>query len=199
MSILNEAELEVLKDSRFANNSTGEISATDLRDHMQDMFDSDKPLSGVITDGIVSNIPITATPTKYDNFTTNITSENEIFVPDQANGRIGVKEPIFGFVSIKLNGAWNNGEDLKIQVYSNGLPNPITPIEFEQEGQGGSDPNLFNIVLVPFIITSSMISAGGGQAWVEMFVSSDTGNFNVNQYDVSFQYQYRVYSIRTVG
>lgn len=77
----------------------------------------------------------------------------------------------------------------------------MTPFIIEQEGQGANDPVVVSVSRVVFIINSGMIASGPGGvlAEVEVFASSDTGNFDVDQEGVTLGLEYSSLSIRTVG
>lgn len=201
MAILNQAEIEALIASRFADNATGDITPEDMRDHAQDHLDSLQSYGGVVLDGNSPTNSITATPTLWTRYTSNATSANALLEADYANGRIKVFQPGVYLVTLRTQGKWATNEDLTREVYVNGAANAVTPITFAQEGAGASDPAFVSSSRVTFIITSTMIAAGPGGAFAEvgLYLSSTTGTFNYEQDDITFGLEYNPLSIRTVG
>ena len=72
-------------------------------------------------------------------------------------------------------------------------------LSFGHKGQGTSDPTLLSVGDQAFIVNSTMIAAGGGSADIEIFASSDTGTFTLEQLDITFAASYNPLTIRTVG
>ena len=201
MTILNEVELNSLNDSRFADNVTGDILPVNHRAHNTDLLESLQAYGGVINDGVVASIEVSAAPIKWTHFTTNSTSPNLLLEADQVNSRVKVYEPGLYFVTLRFQGDWAANENLDFETYVNGASNPITPISVKQEGQGVGDPMFMSITRVAFVIPSSLIidQGDGDYAAVDLWASSDTGTFDVNQQGVTFGLEYSPLSIRTVG
>ena len=199
MTILNETELKAKNEALFQTGVVGGVTAAKMREYNIDSVESLQSYAGVIAGDSVDNVEVTAAGANWLEYNRNSTSSNQLLSTDYTTGTISVHEPALYFVSIKFNGAWAANEDLILHVHINGTNNPITPIEFAQEGQGTSDPTLISITNVPFIVNSGMITAGGGAADVTLFVSSGTGTFNVNQTTITLSVQYNPLSIRTVG
>jgi len=201
MTILNEAELKANNDAWFTTNGAGLITGANLNTFNIDLIESLQSYPGVISDGLVAGNNITATPTKWTNFTTNDTSPNTIFEADQANSLIKVFEPCLTFITFRFNAQWPANEDLISEIYVNGAPNPITPASVTKEGKGATDPELISVTDIAYVINSAMIAAGPGGAYaeIELFLSSATGPFTLDQIDVLIGAEYNPLSIRTVG
>ena len=199
MTILNQAEMEAELLTLFPDNITALISPADIRQGHQNIIDSLQGYPGVIDDGVALTNAITATPTKWTNFTTDVTTPNALLEANVANNRVLAKEPGLYFITYRQFGSWPFNEDLRAEIYVNGAPNPFTPISFAKEGQGAGDPSLVSVTDIAFIITSAMITAGGGSAAIELYYSSDTGPFNYDQDDVLMGVEYNPLSIRTTG
>ena len=199
MTILNETELKSTNTADFPTGVIGGTSAADIRGFHVDLIESLKTYGGVISGAVVDNVEVTDVGSTWTEFDTNTTSENELLRPDFTTGIVAVKQPALYFITIRFNGQWPANEDLHFHVHVNGIENSITPIEFNKEGKGTTDPELVSVTDIPFVIDTAMISAGGTEADVTLFMSSSTGTFSVDQTTVTFGVRYSPLSIRTVG
>jgi hypothetical protein len=201
MAILNQAEIEALIASRFADNNAGDITPADIRNHFQDNLDSLQAYGGVMSGTTASNVPATTTPTKVTTFTVDATSANPLLEADQVNDLVKVKESGLYRITLRFQGAWPAVEDLKLLVYTNGAPSSLTPFSFVQVGQGAANPLTLSYTSVAFIVQDADIAAGPGgtHAEVELFFGSDTGDFVVDQVQITFGLEYSPLSIGTVG
>lgn len=212
MTILNEAEIVAYKATtaglitNFAD--AAQNTALEMRDILYrqeqttlDLLESLQSYAGVINDGVVSTIAVSGTPILWTHYTMNSTSANLLLEADWVNSQVKIFEPALYFNTLRFGGDWAVNEDLTFEIYANGAANPLTPISFTQEGQGVGDPLIISITDVAFIIQSALIIDQGGEdyAKVELWVSSATGSFNVNQAGVTFGIEYNPLSIRTVG
>lgn len=197
MTVLNQPELE----AQIATiNDGGANTAAEVRSVFQDMLDSLQSYGGVIKDGQLENISISSTPRKWVEYTQDITSPNDILEADFTNGRVLVKEPGLYYVTLRFFGKWNTGEDLGFELRVNGVANPLTPVKFETEGKGASDPETISVTRIGFVVNSAMVAGGpGGNAAIELYADSQTGTFNVDQEGITLGVEYNPLSIRTVG
>lgn len=200
-TIYNQTELEAAIGDSIYSNTQGDVSGDDVRDRMFDIIASLQSYPGVIDGDAVAGISITATPANIASFNSNATTANELLEADQANDRIKVFEPGLYFITLRFNGSWAANEDLTFELFVNGAANPITPATYTQEGQGAADPIVVSITDIAFIINSSMIAAGPGGTFaeLELYVSSATGTFTVDQTSIQLGAEYNPLSIRTVG
>ena len=198
MAILNATELKNLSDTNFPDNTSGLITPAKLREYNDNKMDSDRSYGALLTGTNVDNVGITGTPTKWAEFDTDMTQTSELFTGDLPNNQLLVTKECAILVSCTLNGRWAGGEDLKGEIYMNDAVHPITPVEAFQEGVGANDPTNFLIVRQPFPILQSYVTAGGGSAKVGLYLSSVTGNFNIDQLSIKFGFEYVPYSIRTL-
>jgi len=198
MTILNETEMNAV----IANLADGVANkAAKVRSIFTDMLQSLQSYGGVLSDGNVVDIGITENPVLWTHYTDAPTSPNLLLEANLASNLIRVKEPALYFLTFRFQGSWAANEDLKFLMYVNGVPNVITPVQIEQEGQGASDPIILSVTDIAFIVNSAMIAAGpgGNYAEVGVFASSDTGPFDVDQEAITFGLEYNPLSIRTVG
>lgn len=202
MAVLNETELAASFLANIPDNTSGDVSPSDVRGELTNLVESLQSYSGVMTNRTeVDGIAITGTPTKWIYFTDDNTSPNQLLEANVANERVLVKEPARYFVTLRFEGQWPATEDLRLEVYLNGVANPLTPISFAVEGKGPADPDIISVTDIAYIVNSAAIAAGpgGNSAEIELFVSSDTGPFNVDQLDIVMGVEYSPLSIRTVG
>jgi len=202
MTIRNKAEMASEIDAKLPTGGLG-IVAVDHRSLLTDMVDSTSSTFGGIGGGSTPALEVTATPTKIADFSADTTPANDLFTPDAANDRIIVKDPCAVFVNFRLAGMWPAVEDLTVEIYLNGVPNPMGPISLTQEGAGAADVQNVAISGRGFVINQAAIDesiySNAGEAIIEMFWSSDTGTFDVDQLEVALNLQYINYSIRAVG
>lgn len=206
MSILNEVELKT-KINDYNNfiigigdaqkNTAQELRAALLKDSeiKTDMIDSTRPYSGVITNGVANQV-VTAVPSLWNHFTTNVTTENQMLKGDQANGCVVVKEPGNYYVTLRFIFDYPTTEDLKIHLYANDAPNPFREAFFIQKGEGNGNPISKSFTNIVFPISTAMITAGGGEATIKVYVESLTGDFTLNQTEIILGVGYIAYSIR---
>lgn len=199
MTIFNQADLIAEINTLIPDNITGDVSPADVRQSMGHMIDSLQAYGGVISDGSNPGIAVTATPTKLATFAANDTPENALLNPDFANNKIIVKEAALYFIELDFTGEWGTNENLTLSVFANGVVNPVSPRSVIQEGLGVSDPQNMAISGRAFIVNDAMITAGGGSVDVEIFHSSTTGNFTLDQLDIAFGLVYSPLTIDNVG
>ena len=179
----------------------GKNTAAKIRSVYTDMLQSLQSYPGVLTDGVVADIDVDATPIKWTHFSNTPTTPNDLLESDLVNNLIKVKQPALYFLTFRFAGQWPTIEDLVFEAYVNGVANPITPIILTEAGLGAANPKNISVTDIAFIVNSAMIAAGpsGTHAVVELWASSSTGAFQVSQADVTFGMEYNPLSIRTVG
>ena len=200
MTILNRTQLE----ASIASLTTGGVNtAAELRQVLTNEMDSLAPYGGVMSDGVTEDIAVPAgvgNADALDTFNNNDTPENALLRPDQANSVIHVKEPALYFFTTRFNGRWPTNVTLAFGIYVNGAINAVTPVAFQQKGQGLNDPILLSVTRVAFVINDAMIAAGvGGEAQVQLFKWSTGAGFNMDQDDVTFGGEYNQLTIDAVG
>jgi hypothetical protein len=196
MTIKNDTQLMADNASLFADNNAGDITPLDLRTYNDDLIDSVRPYSSVISGGSVAAYEVTPTPVKLATFDAAPISENDLFLADFANDQIEIKSACNIFCTIKINGEWAATEDLQIDVYVNGAANPITPISLIQKGEGTGNPVAISSALNTFVITAGDLAVGGGTAKIALFASNAAaGSFDLDQITATFGIQYISFSI----
>jgi hypothetical protein len=196
MTIKNDVQLKADSDAIFADNAAGGIIPSNHRQFNDDMLDSVRPYSGVITGGAVSGYTITETPAILSTFDASPITTNALFQGDFANSHIDVFSACNVFATVKINGEWSTQEDLKIEIYVNDVPNPITDVSFTQKGEGTGNPISISSANNLFVITQAMVDAGGGAAKVSIYASNAAvGSFDLEQIEVTLWIQYVAFSI----
>ena len=199
MAILNEAELRAANETLFQTGVVGGITAAKVREWNVDVIESDRSYRVVLSGGVVNGISVTNTGVIWDHYDASPYPSNALLTPDFVAGSISAFEPALYFATIRFNGKWPANEDLNFHLHVNGAENTSTPILFSKEGKGINDPELVSVTDLDFIITSAMVAAGAGAAKVELFISSTTGTFTLDQATVTLSLRYDPQSIRTVG
>jgi hypothetical protein len=196
MTIKNDTQLLADNASLFADNSAGDITEAVFRGYNVDMIESLKPYSAVLAGEDVPSFGITETPAKLTTFNTSPVTENDIFLGDATNDEIGVKVECNVIATIKLDGKWAATEDLKLDLYVNGAPNPITSVSVQKVGSGTSNPDTISSASNLFVITQAMVDAGGGSAKVSIYASNAaSGSFDLEQITATLALQYVTFSI----
>lgn len=199
MTIRNETELADLALSRIPNNTSNEVSPTDIRTQLQDERDSLMPNGCVIRNQTpIASIAVSATP-QVITASETVTSETDIWIPQPANNRIICKEPVLGLYTVRFQGSWPLNEDLNFALFLNN-------VQFgggiAQEGQGAGDPIPISFARLGIVVNSAAIAAdpaGQGGAVIDFRMWSTTGGFNVDQDSMELGIEYSQGSIRTVG
>lgn len=200
MAILNETELRAANESLFQTGVVGGITAAKMREWNVDVIESERSYRVVLAGEEVNGINITDAGAVWDHYNASPLSANALLTPDFLTGKISVLEPANYFATIRFNGKWPANEDLNFTLTVNGVGNALTPVSFTKEGKGTNDPELISVTDIDFTVDSGMLAAGiGGAAIVELFVSSLTGPFILDQATVSLSLRYNTLSIRTVG
>lgn len=187
MSIKNITELETDLENLFR---TGHQlpKPTELKHYLRNLLESNKRYS-LAMNGSSDNFSVTATPTKFDNFTLDTATDGGILMSvDSATDRFIVEKAGMYFISLIFNGAWNGGEDLTFEVRVDGAVNFYNPVIFNQEGKGTNDPTLLAVTQVAFPLGSALFF--GGPVDVELYLSSTTGTFSLTQISISMGIQY---------
>lgn len=196
MTIKNDTQLKADNDSLFADNVAGNISALDFRTYNDDMIDSIKAYSGVLSGEDVPTFGVTETPAKLTTFNAAPVTENDIFLGDAANDEIAVKVKCNVIATIKLDGKWAATEDLRLDLYVNGMANPITAVSVQKVGSGTSNPDTISSASNLFVITQAMVDDGGGSAKVAVYASNAaSGSFDLEQITATLALQYVIFSI----
>ena len=197
MSIKNYAELMAQIASTFPDNNTKAITPALKRAYDIDQLDSEQHYSGLILGGAGTE-PITTTPTKWTNWSSNQDDANAIAESDFANNEVKVFEPCVMWITVNIIGDWALLNDLIAEVYMNGAIHPTTPITSAGAGYGAGVPVNFTIPRRRFVVTAAMISAGGGSAKVSIYHSVSSGSFTATIDFCSLDCEYFPLSIRTV-
>ena len=199
MAIKNQAEMVA---SIATIDDGGLNTAAEMRAVLQDFLDSLQSYAGVIQDGQVDDINMTATPVKWTNYTMNTTGPNDVLEANYQNGQVKVFEPGLYFVTLRFFGQWGGGEDLEFDIRKNDVqsPSPSTT-RFAVEGAGNNDPKAVSVTRIGFVVqTADIINQGDGNyATVSLWMASLTGTFNLDQLGVSLGVEYSPLSIRAVG
>lgn len=194
MSIKNRTEIQTAIDTI---SDGGENSASKVRGVLNDITDSTFPYAGVISDGNVPGISVSATKVKHTDYTTNNTSENDLFKPDQTNGQVQVKDSGLFVAYISFTGQWAANEDLSFEVFLNGV---ATGVIATIEGLGVSDPQNLLMARRAFVVPAAAIGAiDPGVANIDIRHFSTTGSFTLEQLDIVFDVEYVQGTIRAVG
>jgi len=199
MTVYNATDLQAQIDNLLPNNTSGDISPTDVRTVIEDVVDSLKPIGGAITDGNVTSISITGTPTLYNHYTSNTGPTNELFAPDFANGVVDILDSGVYLVGVTFEGEWATTEDLVFEFYINGAAHPTSPLKVSSAGDGASDPTTISFLRQTCTITEAMITAGGGSAELALYAYSTTGTFSLDQNDIIMGAEYYNLTINAVG
>jgi hypothetical protein len=199
MTIRNQADLEALIASRFADNTAGDIAESDIRAQFQDHIDSLQAYAAVASGGPVTGFTVAETPTLYpDLLDANSTpSATPVLEADFANNQLKVFENGRYELTLRMQSSWTANKDITFLVYVNGIPNIFTPIAFTQEGIG--DSTALSFTAVTFLINSSMliVQGDGTYAKIQLFLDADpTTTFT--QTSMTFGLSYGPLSIDTI-
>lgn len=202
MAVRNRAELEADILLALPDNATNEISAADVRGVFTESFDSFAPYAGVMnySGAEIENINITGTPQALTQFDTNATSANVLLEADQANNRILCDAPGLYVLTYRLQAKWSGGEDLLIEARINGNVNTQSPVSINIEGSGNNDPQALSFSRLAWVIQQDAVTNGpGGRASTEIYWSSTSGPFLLDQISTELSIEYVPLTIRTVG
>lgn len=199
--IKNRDELDALKTSLLPDNTTGDISPADIREYFRLSEASIDPRAGVIVGGVQDNIPVTATPVKLAYFTVDAASDDVLFTADSANDEVLVHGNCRCPFTLRFQGKWAAGEDLTLELRINdAVPtNPSNIQTVTVEGKGATDPEAISFTAVNLTINDDDLTAGGGSASVSVWISSTTGNFDLDQVQCTFGVSYTPYTIRSIA
>lgn len=190
-----DAEILSIANLNFPDNNSGLITPLDVRNAFVDglgaVVDSLTDFASVLSGGPVSTIPVSATAVKWTHFNSIGIPENEVFRPDLPNDAIHVKIGCICLVNLRFFGIWGTNDNLRFDLRVNGASNVITPFTTPGvQGDGPGDEKPIAISAERFIITTADVTAGGGEATLELYVDSTSGSFNVDQGKVGIQIQY---------
>jgi hypothetical protein len=153
----------------LADNTTGAISASDVRDMVIDFIDSIAPAYGAIHCTSVS-VSVTATPQVIAPFTSNIEVTSSYFTTNLSAGQVTRLVGSAGLPSaldfIVVNGsvAAGNNSSITVALFKNGSP---TLYAVTVTGRGSANPVAFNLA-------GLALTDGAGAAVYELRVSGET-------------------------
>ena len=170
MTIKSMNELLAQADATIEDNTTGNITPSDVRSLIKDLIDTISPAYGAI--GITTPVvfPLTATPAVLKPFDASLANVPSHYTNNLANGsvtRLVTSAGLAGatdFVIIDGNVEGPNGDLVTIALYKNGSPTPYTTSVMTT---GASEPIGFNL---------AALSYTAADAVYEIRVSGDAGN-----------------------
>jgi hypothetical protein len=161
--ILKQSELEAL----FADNTTGDISPTDLRKFVSSVA----PYGGVMRVAPDAAYPITGTPTSLDFDSYNIPG-NDLMTFDLANNKCVIHAGGIYYVTWRLTGTWANTDDVDLHVFIDGVEDPYA---YSLTKGIGANPLSISVSNYPIPITEAQVSGAGGNLDLELRISKDGG------------------------
>jgi len=170
MTIKSMNELLAQADATIEDNTTGNITPSDVRSLIKDLIDTLSPAYGAI--GITTPVvfPLTATPTALVPFDTNLANVPSHYTNNLTAGqvtRLVTSAGLAGgadFVIIDGNVEGPNGDLVTVALYKNGNPTPYTTSVMTT---GAGEPIGFNLAALAYTDVD---------ATYEVRVSGDPGN-----------------------
>jgi hypothetical protein len=197
MGIKNQAQLEVELENLFRT-GTALPKPTDIKQYLRDALESSRSYA-VAAWGGADTFSITSTPTKFNHFSMDVAIDGASLVKsDAANQKLVVTKPAHYALTLIMNAKWSTGEDLTIEVRIDGAANFYNPVEFHVEGKGTNDPELIAVSGVAFPIGSLLVAGNGDSVDVEVYLSSTTGNFTLNQENFTMGLTYSPFTIHAL-
>lgn len=170
MTIKSIVELLAQADTALADNTTGDITASDVRTLIKDFLDTMSPAYGAIT--LTSQVfTLTATPQTLAPFASVVAATAGYYTANLVPGnvtRLVASASLAGatdFIIVDGNVEGPNGDSVTVQLYKNGSAMPFTTTV---STTGAGEPIGFNLVALSF-------TAAPGDAVYEVRVSGDAG------------------------
>lgn len=167
MTIKSCLELLAQADATIQDNTTGDITAAEVRQLFKDIIDTFSPAYGVIT--CTSSVEtLTATPAVLAPFTSIINATSGYYTANLTNGSVTrLRQGAAGctdFIICDGQVEGPNNDLVTIQVFKNGAP---TPYEVSVTTQGVGRPVGFNIAGITYSDNDPVF---------DVRVSGDAGN-----------------------
>jgi hypothetical protein len=171
MTIKSIVELLAQADTTLADNTTGDITASDVRTLIKDFLDTMSPAYGAIR--LTSQvIALTGTPQTLAPFASVVAANAGYYTANLVPGnvtRLIASASLAGatdFVIIDGNVEGPNGDLVTISLYKNGA---VTAYTTSVTTTGAGEPVGFNLAAISY-------TAAPGDAVYEVRVSGDAGN-----------------------
>lgn len=200
MTILNKSELAAQFLSLLPDNITQDISPVDVRTVFTDVVDSfDAYTVGMGISAPIAGIAVTATPVKFTSFDVFFGNDSPVFTPGTVPTQELTVDVICGAgVTLNLNGDWDNGDDLNVEIRAAGgtVQVPNVPI-ISQVGRGAGNSVDMHKEYNGFFSTNPPWSLPALPTDVEVWLSSNVPlTLNLARLDLAMSYN--VLSIRAV-
>lgn len=187
MTIKSVVQLLAQADATIEDNTTGAISAADVRSMIKDFLDSFSPAYGAIALAGPASKALTTTPSLLSPFSSSVAQTTGFYVNSVANGKITRSISAAGLagatdfivVSGTVSGA--NNANVVVELYKNGVP---TGFKTSVTCSGTSDYQGFNLAAITYTANDA-----SNDAAYDLYVSGPAGNFNFRDVTLLVQAQ----------
>lgn len=135
-------ELRNQANTDFADNSSGQISAADLRNFCVDMVDTMSPGYAVLGLSTSADEDVPATPPVVITAFDTAVLDTEPFTLNLGAGTITSQANVTADLSVDVTCSFAGARQLKLQLYRNGAS---TPYAAERDGEGASSPVIMSL------------------------------------------------------
>lgn len=184
MTIKSVTQLQTQADTTIEDNTTGAISASDVRNMIKDFLDSFSPAYGAINLVGPSSKAVTTTPTLLSPFSSSLAQTTGHYVNSVANGKVTRSIAAAGlagatdFIIAQGSVAGPNNNNVVIELYKNGAP---TGFKTSVTCSGASDFQGFNLAAI--VYTASVDAA------YDLYISGPAANHDFKDVTLLVQAQ----------